>query len=177
MDSRLIPAMSIFLLAGCGLADSVDPPQQYAFDGTFAPLTEDFPELGGTVAAITQDETTVSFNVHGLEPQADMMWKLTEGSCDAPGAPVVDPEAFSPLTTDETGRLVTGEGGTDLPGGPGEDEPDDPPPNPVFFAQLSPDSTYAVLLFEGDTTEDQEPIACADLGDGEDPTTSNGAGN
>lgn len=172
MRTRFLVLAPTLMLGSCGFADSVDPPEQFYFDGSFEPLTDDFPDLGGSVAALTRgNAVTVSFSIHGLEPETEVTWLFAEGVCENPGGVVVDPGLFPPFEADQQGRIQTGQNGTgEPPGDPGEPGTPggDPLPNPGFQGNLSPDNRYLVQLFEGDSAEG-DPIACADLGDAEDP--------
>lgn len=172
MRTRFLALVPALVLASCGFADSVDPPEQFYFEGTFEPLTDEFPDLGGNVAALTRGSViTVSFSIHGLEPETEVSWLFAEGVCDTPGGVVVDPGLFPPFEADQQGRIQTGRnGGAQPPGEPGGPEAPgaDPLPNPEFLGNLRPDNRYLIQLFEGDSAEG-DPIGCADLGEGEDP--------
>lgn len=168
MRTKLLASSLILGVGACSGDDDVSPPQQYVFEGEFTSLSEDFENLGGRVLALTSGAvTTVSFDIAGLEPGTEISWTFREGVCDNPGEVVVDPGQLPPLEADDLGRVVTGE--QEPP--PGQDEPDVPTPNPQLGVQLNPNTRYLIRLFEG-TSPDGSPIACADLGEGEDPSSS-----
>lgn len=168
MRSKPMAVFPLVALGACGFADDVDPPEQHAFEGSFNPLADRFAALGGSVAALSAGAgTTISFSIHGLDPEMEVSWKLSEGVCESPQDAVVDPAAFQPLEADDTGQIRTGDD-RQPPGGDTTSTP-----NPTFGGQLNPELRYAVELFEGDSASG-DPIACADLENVEDPGSSSG---
>lgn len=143
----LTAALALLLIGGCSL--DVQAPESTLWEGELEPTGEE-PALRGSVAAVSRETNTeVGVDVTGGDIGDRWVWRLREGSCDAPGEIVGSRDDYPVLVAED------------------RSEPDQPAATAGAVAQtllsrtLDPATDYHAMVATEDAPD--VPLTCGSL--------------